>query len=86
MRKRLETLVPGANSKYFLLLFTPMLATFYDSTVIYRPQPDFSILTHDSERISVLDDALSFTSKSIDVSDYSGERLLPLITACSKTT
>ena len=41
-------------------------------------RPDFTILAQDGERIAVLDEAISQINK-VDVSQYSGERVLPLI-------
>lgn len=80
MRKRIETLVPGAGARVLLTTFHSFAGDLLrQHGHLVGLKPDFTILAQDSERIGVLDDALESIAASVDVAEYSGERLLPLI-------
>lgn len=85
MRKRIEALVAGAGARVLLTTFHSFAGDLLrQHGHLVGLKPDFTILAQDGERISILDDALVEVSRDIDVSDYSGERLLPLINRISE--
>jgi DNA helicase-2/ATP-dependent DNA helicase PcrA len=85
MRKRIEALVSGAGARVLLTTFHSFAGDLLrQHGHLVGLKPDFTILAQEGERISVLDDALAEVSSDIDVSDYSAERLLPLINRISE--
>lgn len=79
MRKRIEQLVPGSGNRVLLTTFHSFAGDLLrQHGHLIGLRPDFTILAQDSERIAILDDAIGLIS-SVDVSEYSGERTLPLI-------
>lgn len=80
MRKRIDTLVAGAGGRVLLTTFHSFAGDLLrQHGHLIGLKPDFTILAQDSERIGILDDALASIAGAVDVTDYSGERLLPLI-------
>lgn len=80
MRKRIETLVPGASARVLLTTFHSFSGDLLRQHGHFIGlKPDFTILTQEGERIAVLDEAVEAASSLVDVSDYSGERLLPVV-------
>lgn len=79
MRKRIERLVPGSGNRVLLTTFHSFAGDLLrQHGHLIGLRPDFTILTQDGERMAVLDDAIALIS-AVDVTDYSGERTLPLI-------
>lgn len=81
MRKRIESLVPNADER-------TLLTTFHSFSVGLLRQhghhidlrPDFTILSQEVDRVSVLDEAIERTRKVHHEVTYRGEQLLPLVT------
>lgn len=85
MRKRIEMLVAGASARVLLTTFHSFAGDLLrQHGHLVGLKPDFTILSQEGERVSVLDEALAAVADVIDVSDYSGERLLPLINRLSE--
>lgn len=79
MRKRIELLVPGSGNRVLLTTFHSFSGDLLrQHGHLIGLRPDFTILAQEGERIAILDDAIRLIS-SVDVSEYSGERTLPLI-------
>lgn len=79
MRKRIEALVPGLGNRVLLTTFHSFAGDLLrQHGHLIGLRPDFTILTQDGERVGVLDEAIRLISE-FDVSDYAGERTLPLI-------
>ncbi len=79
MRARIDTLVPGSGSRTLLTTFHSFAGDLLrQHGHLIGLRPDFNILSQEGERISILDEAISRVS-TVDVSDYSGERVLPVI-------
>ncbi len=76
MRERLESIYPGAKERTLLTTFHAFCADLlrqHGSHIGLRP--DYTILSQEADRESVLDEAISF----IGYEEYSSQRLLPLI-------
>jgi DNA helicase-2/ATP-dependent DNA helicase PcrA len=85
MRKRIETLVAGAGARVLLTTFHSFAGDLLrQHGHLVGLKPDFTILSQEDERISVLDEALLTVAGTVDVRDYTGERLLPLINKLSE--
>lgn len=79
MRHRIELLVPGSGNRLLLTTFHSFAGDLLrQHGHLIGLRPDFTILAQDGERSAVLDEAISRVT-SVNVSQYSGERLLPLI-------
>ncbi|GAJ29622.1 ATP-dependent helicase [Acidomonas methanolica] len=79
MRNRIEAFVPGSGNRVLLTTFHSFAGDLLrQHGHLIGLRPDFTILAQDGERIAVLDDAISRVT-DVDVSQYSGERILPLI-------
>lgn len=79
MRKRIELLVPGSSGRVLLTTFHSFAGDLLrQHGHLIGLKPDFTILAQDGERISVLEDAIVRVTE-FDVSTYSGENTLPLI-------
>lgn len=79
MRSRIEQLVPGSGSRVLLTTFHSFAGDLLrQHGHLIGLRPDFTILAQDGERIAVLDEAISQID-DVDVSEYTGERVLPLI-------
>jgi len=79
MRNRIEALVPGSGNRVLLTTFHSFAGDLLrQHGHLIGLRPDFTILVQDGERIAILDEAISRIN-DVDVSQYSGERVLPLI-------
>ncbi|MCP4352151.1 MAG: ATP-dependent helicase [Desulfobacterales bacterium] len=76
MRERLESIYPGAKERTLLTTFHAFCADIlrqHGSHIGLRP--DYTILSQEADRESVLDEVISYTG----CEEYSSQRLLPLI-------
>ena len=83
MRERIETLVPNANERTHLTTFHSFAADLLRQHGHHiNLRPDFTILSQDTDRQILLDEAIDEVNKSTTEAEikYSGEKLLPLIT------
>lgn len=79
MRNRIEVLAPGSSNRVLLTTFHSFAGDILrQHGHLVGLRPDFTILGQDGERIAVLDEAIAGISE-VDVSGYSGERVLPLV-------
>jgi len=79
MRKRIEALVPNAGERTLLTTFHSLSADLLRQHGHHIGlRPDFTILVQDTDRHSLLDEAID--QAKIDQFDQTSERLLPLIT------
>ena len=80
MRARIEKLAPGSGNRVLLTTFHSFAGDLLrQHGHLLGLKPDFTILTQDGERIGLLDEAIADAGRSFEVSEFSGERLLPLI-------
>lgn len=80
MRSRIEAIVPGSGSRVLLTTFHSFAGDLLrQHGHLIGLRPDFTILAQDGERLVILDEAIR-QIVSEDLSDYTGERLLPLVT------
>lgn len=80
MRKRIEYLVPNASERTLLTTFHSFsvdLLRQHGSHIGLRP--DFTILSQETDFVSVLDEAIERTRMEHNEVTYRGEQLLPLI-------
>lgn len=83
MRERIETLVPNANERTQLTTFHSFAADLLRQHGHHiNLRPDFTILSQDTDRQILLDEAIDEVNKFETEAriKYSGEKLLPLIT------
>jgi DNA helicase II / ATP-dependent DNA helicase PcrA len=80
MRERIEVLVPNAGERSLLTTFHSFAADLLRQHGHHIGlKPDFTILTQDADRHSILDEAIEKASKGVTATQFSSERLLPLI-------
>lgn len=79
MRTRIEALAPGSSNRVLLTTFHSFAGdVLRQHGHLIGLRPDFTILSQDGERIALLDDAIASVTE-VDVSGYTGERMLPLV-------
>lgn len=80
MRQRIEALVPGVANRVLLTTFHSFAGDIVrQHGHLVGLRPDFTIMTQDSERIALLDEAIIRADYESNGHNYTGERLLPLI-------
>lgn len=80
MRQRIDSLVPGKGSRFLLTTFHSFAGDIVrQHGHLVGLKPDFTIVTQDSERAALLDDAIANLGLGNDDFQLTGEKLLPLI-------
>ena len=80
MRTRIEELAPNSGQRILLTTFHSFAGDILrQHGHMVGLRPDFTIMAQDGERIALLDEVISEVADNYEEFQYSGERLLPII-------
>jgi DNA helicase-2/ATP-dependent DNA helicase PcrA len=80
MRTRIEALVPNVGSRTLLTTFHSFAGDILRQHGHFIGlRPDFTIFTQEGERVALLDEAISDATPADDETDYTGEKLISVV-------
>ncbi len=80
MRTRIDALVPNASTRTLLTTFHSFAGDILrQHGHLIGLRPDFTIITQEGERVALLDEAISDAATTGNEPEYTGEKLLPVV-------